>query len=96
MIWWLVVLGVFVLIGALMYVPDWIRWARWNAKRKRLPENRASKMRAPVAAPFWSAYAGDAYAGGASSGSDCGPGGFDGGGAIFGGSGGGDGGSGCD
>lgn len=93
MIWWLLVLGVFLLIAALMYLPDWIRWARWNAKRKRLPESKAKKMRPPVAAPFWSSYVGGAYLGGPGGGSDCGPGGFDGGGM---GGGGGDGGGGCD
>ena len=92
MIWWLAVLGVFVLIGALMYVPDWIRWAHWNSKRKRLPENRAKKLRPPVGAPFWSSYAGGTYLGGPGGGSDCGLGGFDGGGA----GGGGGSGGGCD
>lgn len=94
MIWWLVVLGVFLLIGAFMYVPDWIRWARWNAKRKRLPESRANKMRPPVAPPFWSGHAGPGFLSESGGAADCGPGAFEGGGAVAGG--GGDGGGGCD
>jgi hypothetical protein len=58
MLWILIALAVFVLIVAAMYVPDWIRWVRWNSRRKRLSEHKAKKLRPPVAPPFWSSYAG--------------------------------------
>ena len=76
MIWWLVILGIFVLIGAAMYVPDWIRWARWNRRRKRKTPGEARDMRPPVRAPFWSSYTGIPPVGGGSAGD---PGCFDGG-----------------
>ncbi len=47
MIWFGIAIGIFLLIVAAMYVPDWVRWARWNADRKRLPERRAKKLRGP-------------------------------------------------
>ncbi len=96
MIWFGIAIGIFLLIVGAMYVPDWIRWARWNSRRKRLPERKAKKLRARVAAPFWSSYVGPAHTGGGGGGggaSDCGSGGFDLGGGMDGG--GGDGGS-CD
>lgn len=95
MVWVFVAIGVFVFLGAAMYVPDWIRFFKWNRKQKHLPESKANKLRPPVAVPFWSSYAGGHYGGsGGSAGcaSDCGPdiggsggggfdvGGFDGGG----------------
>ena len=65
MFWLWAALGLFALILAGMYVPDWIKWARWNSERKRLPENRQHRMRpAPVAAPFWSTYVGPTAMGG--------------------------------
>lgn len=94
MIWLWVGIGIFVLIATAMYVPDWIRWAKWNAKRKRLPPSKAKKLRPPVAAPFWSGYVGHGPVGGPSSGAECAPSGIDGT-AGAGGSGGDDGG-GCD
>ena len=64
MVWLWVALGLFVLLIAGMYVPDWIKWTRWNSERKRLPENKRRRMRPPpVAAPFWSSYAGGHGAG---------------------------------
>ena len=104
MLWFYGALGVFLLILAAMYVPDWIKWARWNSERKRLPENKRRRMRpAPVAAPFWSTYAGGTAVGGGPGmvgGVDCDPtDGFDGGGlgsTAGGDAGGGDGGGGCD
>lgn len=86
MIWWLVIFGIFAVIGAAMYVPDWIRWAKWNRRRKRKTPGEARDMRPPVRAPFWSSYAGTSWAGGGTAGdaaADCGGldgGGFDGGG----------------
>ena len=84
MFWLWVTLGLFAVIAAGMYVPDSIRWARWNSKRKRLPESKRRKMRPPVAAPFWSSYssplgtdggsagpAGDACGGGDGDGGGC-------------------------
>lgn len=83
MIWWLAVVGVFLLLGAAMYLPDWIRFARWNSRRKRLPPNKARKLRPPVATPFWSSYVGsntfDTPSGDAAA---CGPGWDGGGGAV--------------
>lgn len=65
MTWLWAVLGLFTVIIAGMYVPDWIKWARWNSERERLPANQQRRMRpAPVAAPFWSSYAGDTAIGG--------------------------------
>lgn len=93
--WWLVALGVFLLIAAVMCVPDWIRWAKWNARRKRLPERKANKLRPPVAAPFWSAYAGPAYFDGGGSGGEAAVAGIDGTAGTVGGGGDSDGG-GCD
>lgn len=97
MVWWLVILGIFVLIAAAMYVPDWMRWARWNRRRKRATPGEARDMRPPVRPPFWSTYAGLPGLGGGSTapGGDCyDGGGYDGGGFDGGGLGGGDGGGG--
>lgn len=104
MVWLWLTLAFFGLIAAGMFVPDWIKWARWNSERKRLPENRRRRMRpAPVAAPFWSGYAGPTHDGGGpgmAGGVDCDPSdGIDVGGFGDGGDGGGDGGGGdggCD
>lgn len=64
MIWWLAILGMFVLIAAGMYVPDWVRWAKWNRRRKKKTAGEARDMRPPVRPPFWSSYAGLPWAGG--------------------------------
>jgi hypothetical protein len=55
MVWILMAAGIFLLIGALMYAPDWVRWARWNSKRKSLPPRQARKLRppTPVGAALW-------------------------------------------
>lgn len=58
MIWWLAVLGMFMLVLGAMYLPDCVRFARWDSRRKRLPPNKARKLRPPVATPFWSSYVG--------------------------------------
>lgn len=96
MIWFLVAFGIFLALWAAMYVPDWIRWARWNAKRKRMPEGKRRGVRPPVAPPFWSSYVGplgSASAGPGGGGGDCDTGGLGGG---FGGGGDAGGGGGCD
>ena len=94
MIWWLVIVGIFALIGAAMYVPDWIRWARWNRRRKRKTPGEARDMRPPVRVPFWSSYSGIPPVGGGSAAGDAGC--FDGGGLAGGGLGSGGDGGGCD
>ena len=96
MIWWLLILGIFVAIAAAMYVPDWIRWARWNRRRKRKTPGEARDMRPPVAAPFWSSYTGLPAVGGGEAASDCFDGGGFGGAGLGDGGGGGGGGGGCD
>ena len=96
MIWWLTILGIFAFIAAGMYVPDWIRWTKWNRQRKRKTPGEARDMRPPVRPPFWSSYTGLPPVGGV--GGSWGGGGYDGGGSDCGGfdGGGGDGGGGCD
>lgn len=89
MLWWLVILGIFVLVAAGMYVPDWVRWAKWNRRRRKKTPGQARDMRPPVAAPFWSSYAGLPPVGGGSAADDAAEcydgGGLDGGGVDGGG-----------
>ncbi|HEX2296278.1 MAG TPA: hypothetical protein VHN37_13345 [Actinomycetota bacterium] len=97
MFWWALTLGIFVALAAAMYVPDWIRWAKWNRRRKRATPGEARDMRPPVRPPFWSSYSGlgatwggfgaGGYDGGFDGGGSDG-GGFDGGGGDGGGDGG--------
>jgi uncharacterized membrane protein YgcG len=96
MLWWAMALGIFVVIVGAMYVPDWIRWAKWNRRRKRKTPGEARDMRPPVRPPFWSSYVGLPPVGGGSAlGGDCyDGGGYDGGGFDGGGYDGG--GGGCD
>jgi hypothetical protein len=82
MVWILIAAGIFLLIGVAMYAPDWLRWARWNSKRKSLPPRQARKLRPPAAigASVW--YGGSHAAADSVGAMGCGPdgGGADGGG----------------
>ena len=80
MVWLGIALGVFLLFAALMYVPDWIRWIRWDARRKRMPASKQKGLRPPMSVPFWSNYAGPAPHGGFDGGGDAAGCGSDGGG----------------
>jgi hypothetical protein len=93
MFWLLATAGVFLLLAALMFVPDWVRWARWSSRRKRFSKSKARRLRAPVAAPFWSNYSGPYVPGSDGGGGDCSPGSVGGAAGSVGGS---DGGGGCD
>jgi uncharacterized membrane protein YgcG len=66
MLWWAMAVGIFAVIVAAMYVPDWIRWAKWNRQRKRKTPGEARDMRPPVRPPFWSSYVGLPPVGGGS------------------------------
>jgi len=85
MVWWLVTFGIFAAIAAAIYVPDWIEWARWNRRRKRMTPGEARDMRPPVRPPFWSSYTGIPWAGGGYGDPGGYDGGFDGGGSDGGG-----------